>query len=84
MRQKYMTDTGHLVEWQVAQSGTGINQQIIIDEKGSGSQVCPDTTCPSEYLYLHVVCIDYLRFSMKGLPSRGNFIAKRHKIGVII
>ena len=26
MRQEYMTDTGHLVERQIAQSGTGINQ----------------------------------------------------------
>ena len=33
MRQKYMTDTGHLVERQIAQSGTGINQQIVIDQE---------------------------------------------------
>ena len=55
MRQKYMTNTGHLIERQIAQSGTRVNQQIVIDQKGGRPQIRPDTARPSEYLNLHVL-----------------------------
>jgi hypothetical protein len=60
MCQKYVTDAGHLVKRQVAQPGAGIDQYIVVDQKGSGSQVCTDTTGPSEYLYLHALVLDFV------------------------
>jgi hypothetical protein len=34
MGQKYMTDTGHMIERQIAQTGTCVYQQVIIDQEG--------------------------------------------------
>ena len=34
MSQEYMTDTGHLIERQIAEPGTRVYQQIVIDQKG--------------------------------------------------
>jgi hypothetical protein len=55
MRQEYMTNTGHLIERQVAQSGTRVYQHIVIHQKGGRPKIRPDTTRPTEYLNLHVL-----------------------------
>ena len=53
MGQEYVTNPGHLIERQIAQTGACVYQQIIIDQEGSGSQVRTYATGPSEYFNLH-------------------------------
>ena len=53
MRQEYMVDQTHLLKREVAHAGTGIDQHIVVQQKGGGPQCAADSSAAPKNSELH-------------------------------
>jgi hypothetical protein len=54
MGDEYMVDTRKLLDGQVAHTGAGVNQDIVIDQHGCGPQIASDAATATQDLDSHV------------------------------
>jgi hypothetical protein len=55
MGQKNVPDTLHFLQGQVTDTATGVDQDILVNQRRGGSQTNADAPATSKYSYFHLL-----------------------------
>jgi hypothetical protein len=81
MREQHVVDAGHLVEREVAHTGAGVDQHVVVEQKRRGPAVLGDGSRAAQYTYFHEV----FRLALSvGARALGAFILFGLKIGCAV
>ena len=53
VRHEYMIDARQLVDTEIADSGSGVDQDVVVEQHGGGAQITADAAAAAEYPELH-------------------------------